>query len=441
MMINYYLKQTYHQFKQNKLLCGVYILGTGFSIAVVMALAIVYYIKIAPVYSEDNRNRMLYVNQTYEVDEREDSYSGGCLSYAALTDYFYPLRTPETVSASMGNSESIIQVPGSDLFHEVAVKMTDVAFWKVFPFHFIDGEPFTQGDFDSGIRRAVISASLARKLFNTTKATGASMLLDFTEYRICGVVEDASRVATNSFADVWLPYTVVPNYQNKFGKAGMLGSYEIFILAKNRGDFKDIRAEVAEIERKINGINPGLKFGFLGQPDTHLAHVVRKMDGNSYVVSSDTRSDLMRVFGILGIIVFILLLVPAVNLMSITSSRIEKRISELGIRKAFGAGRGVLIREMLVENFILTAVGGVVGLLISVLLVEVTRNWIFDVGAVYLEALPENTDIKISFGMMFNPIVFFITLFVCFVINMLSAWIPSWRFSRKKIVDSLNANK
>ena len=46
---------------------------------------------------------------------------------------------------------------------------------------------------------------------------------------------------------------------------------------------------------------------------------------------------------------------------------VQQRISELGVRKAFGATRGVLIRQILNENLVLTLIGGAVGLVFSYL--------------------------------------------------------------------------
>ncbi len=51
------------------------------------------------------------------------------------------------------------------------------------------------------------------------------------------------------------------------------------------------------------------------------------------------------------------LLVPVLNLSGLNSSRMEKRSSELGIRKAFGATRTVLIQQLVTENFLLTFFG------------------------------------------------------------------------------------
>ena len=51
-------------------------------------------------------------------------------------------------------------------------------------------------------------------------------------------------------------------------------------------------------------------------------------------------------------------LIPTVNLVNINISRIMERASEIGVRKAFGAPARTLVGQFLVENVLLTLVGG-----------------------------------------------------------------------------------
>ena len=52
------------------------------------------------------------------------------------------------------------------------------------------------------------------------------------------------------------------------------------------------------------------------------------------------------------------MLIPTVNLVNINISRIMERASEIGVRKAFGASARTLVGQFLVENMLLTLVGG-----------------------------------------------------------------------------------
>jgi putative ABC transport system permease protein len=56
------------------------------------------------------------------------------------------------------------------------------------------------------------------------------------------------------------------------------------------------------------------------------------------------------------------MLLPALNLININVSRTLERAAEIGVRKAFGATAGRLAGQFLVENLVLTLVGGLLGL-------------------------------------------------------------------------------
>ena len=143
--------------------------------------------------------------------------------------------------------------------------------------------------------------------------------------------------------------------------------------------------------------------------------------------------------GRLGQQCLLLLLVPAVSLSGMADSRMERRLGELGVRRAFGAPKGALIGQVLMENFLYTLLGGLVGLLFSFLLVTFASSWVFKIGNGFSDAAPDGVDVSLSMGMLFNPWVFLIALCVCFLLNLMSALWPAWRASRRPIVDSLNA--
>lgn len=61
--------------KQNRLFSSVYIVGTGLSIALVMVLFVIYYVKARPVYPEYNRDRMLVIKTMKSQDKGSNGTS------------------------------------------------------------------------------------------------------------------------------------------------------------------------------------------------------------------------------------------------------------------------------------------------------------------------------------------------------------------------------
>ena len=55
---------------------------------------------------------------------------------------------------------------------------SDPAFWKIYDFRFLEGKPFTDADFTSGIPRVVVSESVARTLYGSTDVVGKPIILE-----------------------------------------------------------------------------------------------------------------------------------------------------------------------------------------------------------------------------------------------------------------------
>ena len=112
--------------------------------------------------------------------------------------------------------------------------------------------------------------------------------------------------------------------------------------------------------------------------------------------------------------------------MGVTQSAVQKRRGEMGVRKAFGATSGVLVRQVLYENSVTTLLGGAIGLILSFLLLPVCRDFLLS-----------NADTTLQGDMLFKPVVFLAALLFCLLLNLLSAGIPALRIAREQIAGSL----
>ena len=62
-MYKQYFKQAWNLMRQNRFYSGVYIIGTGLAISMVMVIAIVYHIRTADITPEVHRGKYLYIDQ------------------------------------------------------------------------------------------------------------------------------------------------------------------------------------------------------------------------------------------------------------------------------------------------------------------------------------------------------------------------------------------
>jgi len=432
-MILLYFKQAWNLLKQEKLFSSIYVIGTGLSITVVMVLSIVYYIKIANIYPETNRDRTLIVKSGQEKNKNGGS-SSSSISLKFIDECLRPLEGIEALSVMSNDwDEHYMQYKNSREQTQVILKYVDVPFWEVFPFRFIEGKPFTDADFESGIATAVISETTAKKMFGRTDVVGEYASIDFKQFRICGVVKDASYVTDRTYANFWLPYTVNPDFGATHGNNGYLGNMHAIMLASSLNDIGRIKQEVNDWINRLNVSRTEYEFSINGQPDRHWESTFRFW--------SNVGPDFTKIAWQYGIIFLVLLLVPAISLSGMTDSRMERRLAEMGIRRAFGAPVNNLMGQILSENFLFTLLGGLAGLLFSYVLILVSADWIMSIGQNFVSLPPEGTKVLFTPGMLMNLPVFFIALSVCFILNLLAAIIPAWRASHKDIIYSLNAKQ
>ena len=419
------IRQAFTILKQNPLLSTISILGTAFAITMIMAIVITRQTKYADLEPEVNRSRCLYFSAMHvQGKENKDWNNFGKPSAAFMKECIQPLLEVEACTAFSTADVALVSLTDGNNRLKVDAMSTDPDFWKIFKLQFLDGKSFTEAERGGDMQSVVISASVARKLFGTTEAAGRQMLLNREVVRIIGVVKDISVTAKDAYAQVWSMYH--SNELNVTGWWSYNGNRTIAVLARTPDDFPAIKQGV---EKRVKDVNAGLEqrqIDIMEQPDNIVAHVNH--------VWSNIGPNLPMLYLQYGIALFIILLVPSLNLCGLSNSRMQQRVSELGVRKAFGATDGTLVRQILNENLVLTLIGGVVGLIFSYLAVYAMRTWLFTNS----DNIGTAGDFSLSMGALFSPAVFVLAFVFCLLINLLSAGLPARLATRRTIVDSLN---
>src|SRR6201986_3751418 len=138
---------------------------------------------------------------------------------------------------------------------------------------------------------------------------------------------------------------------------------------------------------------------------------------------NEDQSGVALVLTIIGVFVFLFMLLPTLNLVNINITRIMERSSEIGVRKAFGASSRTLVYQFIVENMILTLLGGAIGLVLSAIIIQFINSF----------HLIANLELTINFTVLFY------SLLVCLFFGLFSGVYPAWRMSKLNVVAALKA--
>ncbi len=419
-MYKIYFRQAIQLLLQNKLMSLIAILGTALAITMIMSIIVSEEIKNIDVVPEANRSRSLFIGTEMTWGRSGEGQNSQPPTYDIINRYIKRLQIPQYVTAvnrTFAALTSMVQAQGSNKDMNAVVRVTDAAYWKVMSFDFVQGRPFTQEEFQSGMSYAVITQSTARNLFNNVEALGKTIEIETKPYYIIGIVKDVSPLFQYAYGDVWVSYSSSDEYKEE--------PYEVILLAADKNDFDAIWDEVRSLEKMYFIENDSARL-FLKGPETS-----RQYNPNVWATSPDEVKEYLSSQKRKKILIFaILLLIPAINLSGISLSRIRKRTAEIGVRKAFGAKKYVILTQVLYENLITSLIGGIVGLALSYGVVFWLRDWLL--GMPGDGTIPLNT--------LVSPYIFLAVLVICILMNLVSAGLPAWKASRMVIINSLNQN-
>ncbi len=414
-----YFKQALSSIRQQPVMSIVSIAGTALAILLIMVIVMMDEVKVAPFSPESNRDRWLVYKFGSITQENwgVGNSSNGPLGYNTVKEVFYDLETPENVTAFVVNpSEAAFSLPGVPSFG-ANLRDVDDRFWNVMDFTFIAGKPFSKSDFESEIPVVVLSEDVARKLYRSVDVVGREALINHVPYRVCGVVENVSELADYAYADAWIPFTTT-NVAN-YSWCEYMGALSVIILAKTSGEFQAIRDELDKKFVKFGDLLKLHGWEFIQRERPYTQYV------SAYTQWANVGPDMTAVWRQKIIIFSILIIVPAINLSNMTQSRLRRRREEIGVRRAFGARRGTIIKEIFMENFIISLAAGIIGLILSVIFAFICKDNLFGSARV-------NLDILIHWS------TFAWALLFCFLLNLLSAGLPVWKASRVNVVEALN---
>jgi putative ABC transport system permease protein len=429
-MLKNYLKITWAVMKRRKFYTFISLFGISMTFTILILLTAFLDSSFAPKYPEALRNRTLYVSDVKLIDQQKQSSSMNPISQYFVKTYIKTMPLPEKVSMSSGPMPTNTYLNGQKA--RVWIKYTDSEFWDITQFSFLEGKGFTSETIKNSDNAVIINDLTRDQYFGKgVSVVGKSLEIDDIVYRIIGVVKSCPITQIFVSSDIYLPYTADKSPQ-KFGE--LSGRYTAIILAKSEHDMPIIKQEFLsmlgkiplenekDVEKRKLGKSERSGSGF--DPDTIIAHADTYVESfTSDIAGSDNDSGKSTFFTILSIFALLFMLLPALNLININISRIMERASEIGIRKAFGASAGTLTLQFIIENVIITLIGGIVAIFLSLIVIA------------YLNQNGVGPIKTLNLGI--NWTVVFIAMILSLLFSLMSGAYPAWRMSKLAIVDAL----
>ncbi len=268
------------------------------------------------------------------------------LDYARIRDYPAPIR-------SLDRNKNL----------DIESMFVDPSFLKIFSFQLISGDANTALNDPTSV---LITESTAKKLFGNSDPIGQTIIYNNdTGLKIAGVMKDVPDNSHIQF-DLLLPFKSIKPVMK--GSAAVAKLVHTYFLFRNPGDAKKVEKQLPKFLINHFGEQKAKRFDlyFQALTDIHLkSDLKQELSKNSDIKYS--------IF--LSIIAFAILLISCFNFMNLTSAKVFNRAKEVGTRKVFGAQKGNIFRQFLVESVMQSGFAIIFSFAIVQILLEVFNKF------------------------------------------------------------------
>lgn len=233
------------------------------------------------------------------------------------------------VQTKQGNKNSMSQLDAMDTSYR-DIRSVDLT----------SGRFFNESDITNRAKVAIVGTYLVREFYAGMNPVGETIKLNGQQFTIIGVYEESGN-STESSADnkISIPYTTA----QRFLKNKNITTYYISAATEETVDAAKTATENFIMK----------KFG--SDEGYTVSSIAEMLDTMNEMMGTLT----MMLAGIAGIS----LVVGGIGIMNIMTVSVSERTREIGIRKAIGARTTDILLQFLIESMILSAVGGIIGIL------------------------------------------------------------------------------
>lgn len=291
-----------------------------------------------------------------------------------------------SVTAKYGNKNLTTSLEGTNQYYDTARNTKPT-----------QGRFISDLDVEQRQNVAVLGAFVAKELFPDGNALKKEIKINGEVYYVIGVVEEKSSGTAHSTDDkVYIPYS---------SAARLLQDSKLRSFA-----IQTVSPEATDVAMK--------------KLEDFLYKIYNTTDAYSIFNQKDMLNTLNQMTGMLtamlGGIAGISLIVGGIGIMNIMLVSVTERTREIGIRKAIGASRGSIMTQFLIEAVLVSALGGIIGILLGFLLCS-------GLGSVLgIKATASFGTISLAFGFSVAVGVFF-------------GWSPANRASKLRPIEALRS--
>ena len=259
------------------------------------------------------------------------------------------------------------------------------------------GRFFTNSEDKSGMRVTVIGDGIKKAFFGDEEAIGKYIKIDNMKFRVIGILEEQAKFLGLFSTDkqAILPFGA---YKRIFSKRGFMR----LSVKVPEDKIEEAVDEISFVMRHIRGLKPNQKNDFA----INQTKAFEKQYNTLKIAIGGTGT----------FITLLSLIVGGIGVMNIMFVSVKERTREIGVRKAIGATKAMIMSQFLMEAVTICLLAGLIGLLFAYL------------GSFLLNKIfPSNLDLGLAL----------FSILISMFVGVISGIIPSYRAAKLDPIDSL----
>lgn len=241
---------------------------------------------------------------------------------------------------------------GSENF-QTSLDATDPQYESIQNVELINGRFISDYDCENRSYVAIVGTYIQNELFGGMNPVGETIKLNGKQFKIIGVYEEVGdSIETSQDNKVTIPYTTAM----RFLKNKTISTYYLEAASE---EVVDVAVDSIEafITKKL-----GTDSGFSVSSISAMLDTMNEITGMMTTM--------------LAGIAAISLIVGGIGVMNIMTVSVSERTREIGIRKAIGARTTDILLQFLIESILLSAIGGIIGIIVGIGLGPVVKSLI-----------------------------------------------------------------
>ena len=286
-----------------------------------------------------------------EYDARSAFLAGESGRNDRLPDYAPQLSEGELQKLTIDHAKNVslfyeanLTVFQRDQQTDTTVLGMDRGFFEILPHTILAGRAMTETELQTQKQVAVITKDLAEIFFSYRDPINQLIEINGTPFRIVGVaVSDTEQLSGKC--------VFIPRGSQSFVE-GKLNQRPTVLFQATNADV--LESAVVQASHELTKSIPPSDFVFS----------IRNYDEVQKMTDDINRSNMI----LLGGIASISLLVGGIGVMNTMLVSVTERTREIGLKKALGAKRKVILQQFLTEAIVLSVIGGLIGIIVGLLI-------------------------------------------------------------------------